>query len=139
MLNLILILLAVVSAILFTVMIISFVSDTKKRNQYSECIGTIERIWKRKSPGERSNQQIISPIISYTVGGEKYEIVGTSYSTNIEIGEEVVVLFNEGNPSKAMMKKGLYFTSFVSGIVGLAFATAFIVMSALKYAGLISF
>ncbi len=139
MLNLFLIILPIVSAILFTVMIISFVSDTKKRNHYRECTGTIERIWKRTSPGEPSNHQIISPIISYTVCGKKYEIVGTSYSTNMEIGQKVVILYDEDDPAKAIMKKGLYFMSFVTGIVGLAFTAAFIIMAALKYAGLISF
>ncbi len=49
---------------------------------------------------------IVSPIISYTVHGKKYEIVGTSYSTNIKIGQNVAILFDEDDPSKAIIKKG---------------------------------
>ncbi len=120
-------------------MIISFVSDTKKRSHYIEYMGTIERISKRTSPGEHADRQIIFPIISYTVCGKKYEIEGIGCSTNVKIGEKVEILFYEDDPSKAIVKKGLYFTSFVTGIVGLAFTAAFIIIAALKYAGLIPF
>ncbi len=137
--NLILTLLAIASVIPFVVMIVSFVRNTKKRKRYSECVGTIVRIWKRPSPGERSNQQLVSPIVSYTVHGKKYEMVGTTYTTNIKIGQEVVILFDKDDPSKAIMKKGLYFMPFLSGIAGLGFTAAFLIVAALKYAGLISF
>ena len=139
MLNLVLVILAIVSAILFTMTIISFVSSTKKRNHYRECMGTIVRIWKRESPGESANQQIISPIISYTVCGKKYEIVGIGYLANMKIGQEAAILYDEDDPSKAVMKKGLYFMSFITGIASFTFAAVFIIMAALKYAGLISF
>lgn len=139
MLNLILTLLAIMSGILFIVMAVSFVSDTKKRNHYRECTGTIERIWKRDSFGESSNRQVISPIISYTVCGKKYKLIGTRYSADMKIGQEVAVLFDEDDPSKAIMKKGLYFMSAISGLVGLGFTVGFIIIAALKYAGLISF
>lgn len=139
MLNLILTVLAIVSGISFTVMIVSFVNSTKKRKHYSRCMGRIQRIWKRRSPGGPANQQLISPIVSYTVCGKTYEIVGTSYSKKIEIGQEVVVLFDENAPSKAIMKKGMYFMSVLSGIVGLAFAVGFLILTALNHVGLLSF
>ncbi len=102
-------------------------------------MGTIVRIWKRESPGESANQQIISPIISYTVCGKKYEIVGIGYLANMKIGQEAAILYDEDDPSKAVMKKGLYFMSFITGIASFTFAAVFIIMAALKYAGLISF
>lgn len=122
------VLLAGVSLILFTVMIVSFVGDTRKRNHYSECTGQIERIWKRRNPGDDPGKTLVSPIVTYTVNGETFEFVGTSYSPKMKIGQEVVVLYEKENPSKAVLKKGLYFTSVVTGMVGLSFTVAFIIL-----------
>lgn len=137
--NFILILLAIVSAILFTVTIISFVSNTKKRKRYSECTGTIVRILERSSSFDHSNSKVLSPIVSYTIYGKQYEFEGFGYSTKMQIGQEVIVLFDEDDPSQAIMKKGLYLAPFVTGIACAAFTTAFFIMAALKHAGLLSF
>lgn len=134
--NWILVILAALSATLFTISICSYVGDSKKRKKYKECIGTIDRIWRRRSS---SNHDIISPIIFYTVCGKTYKLIGTHYSKDMEVGQRVAVLYDPDDPSKAIMTKGLYGMSFGTGIVGAAFTVGFIVIAVLKHAGLLLF
>ncbi|WP_461813089.1 hypothetical protein [Faecalimonas sp.] len=140
MINIILIVLVIVSIILFMVAIVSGIKDTKKKKYYIKCVGRIDRIYKRKVIGSRQeNRYVISPVILYTVRGNQYELIGTYYSKNMKVGQEATILYEENNPNKAIMEKGLYRTSFVTGIVGIAFIIAFSIIAVLKYVGGIRF
>ncbi len=140
MVHLIMLALGIVSAILYTVAICSYIGDRKKRRAYSRCTGTILRIIKQRSklhPGE--NRSVLLPVISYTVGGKSYEILGGTCKKGMEAGQQTAILYDPEEPSKGVMDQGMYMVSIITAIVGLAFTVALIVVAVLTHMGLIRF
>lgn len=140
MVHLIMLALGGVSAILYMVAICSYIGDRKKRRAYSRCTGTIQRIIKQRSkfhPGE--NRSVLLPVITYTVGGKTYEIVGGTCKKGMEAGQQVTILYDPQQPSKGAMDQGMYVVSLITAIVGLAFTLALAVVAVLTHMGLIRF
>lgn len=138
MIDLILVILAVASVILYVVTVISIVGDTRKRKNYSECTGVIQNIWKRRRPGDEPGRYIVSPIIIYTVNGMNYKVVGDCYSTKMQVGQRIQMLYDRAAPSKAVVKKTLYVTPLITGLVGAAFTFAFVFIVLLRSIGIIT-
>ncbi len=119
--------------ILFTIMTISIVKDTKKRKTYRECTGRIEKIKVRKQKGSASAKSYLTPLISYAVNGQTYQYAGTYATGKMEVGQEIQLLYDPEHPEKACSKKGLYYVAFVTGLVGVIFTAVLVMMSVIVY------
>lgn len=140
MLDLIWILLVVVPMILFVVTVTLIVNGAHKLENYTECAGIIVRFYEATSPASTDfGKKAISPVVSYTVNGRKYEFIGHYCSTSMKVGQKINILYNHEDPSKATIKKGLYVAPMITGALTLLFTLALVIFVVLKNKGLISF
>lgn len=128
MLNMILVLLVIVFLILLSVTIVLIINGSRKLKSYDECEGTIEELREYRTMHQKSGERSFSPIISYTVNGQKYECVGNYGSTSMKIGQKISVLYDPEEPSKTTVKAGVYVAPLITGILSLACALALIIV-----------
>lgn len=131
----------IVPIILLIVTIFLIRNCKNKINQYNECVGTITGFYKNTSAIRHGSSEnvAISPIVTYTVNGETYEFVGNYYATTMKVGNEVNVMYNKQDNSKAVIKTGIYFAPLITGALTLFFIIPIIVYVILKSKGLINF
>lgn len=139
MLHLIFIVLVLVSLILLIVTVALAVNHTRKMKHYAECTGIIERFWKRKSPLQDAGKSLISPIVSYTVDGKNYTLVGNYCTRDMKVGQEITLLYDTNDPSEATVKRGLYVAPLITGALTVFAIFAVCIFIALKLSGLIVF
>lgn len=130
-----------VPIILFVVTLILIVNGNNKMNKYNECIGTIVRFYENTSELRVGSYETkaVSPVVSYSVNGRTYEFTGNYYSTSMKVGQEVKVLYNKEDNSKATIKTGIYFAPIITGGLTLLFILPIIIYLVLKSKGIISF
>lgn len=130
-----------VPIILFVVTLILIVNGNNKMNKYNECTGTIVRFYENTSELRVGSYETkaVSPVVSYSVNGRTYEFTGNYYSTSMKVGQEVKVLYNKEDNSKATIKTGIYFAPIITGGLTLLFILPIIIYLVLKSKGLISF
>lgn len=106
-----------VPIILFVVTLILIVNGNNKMNKYNECTGTIVRFYENTSELRVGSYETeaVSPVVSYSVNGRTYEFTGNYYSTSMKVGQEVKVLYNKEDNSKATIKTGIYFAPIITG------------------------
>lgn len=126
--------LLVVSLILFIVTVILLVSANSKKKDSYECTGIIVDFYKSNTLADfnSSRTYTISPIVSYSVDGKTYEFIGSFYSTNMKVGQEVKVLYNKDNPADAAVFSGLNLAPIITGLIALVFLLPPIVYFLLK-------
>lgn len=138
--DLVLMLLIAVPAILFAVTVALIVNCALKMKHYMKCTGVIAGFYEGTSPvGSDFGEKAISPIISYTVDGQKYELIGNYCSTMMKEGQNIDILYNKEEPSKAVIERGLYFAPAITGGLTLLSAFALIIFVMLKSKGLVVF
>ena len=130
-----------VPIILFVVTLILIVNGNNKMNKYNECTGTIVRFYENTSELRVGSYETkaVSPVVSYSVNGRTYEFTGNYYSTSMKVGQEVKVLYNKEDNSKATIKTGIYFAPIITGGLTLLFILLIIIYLVLKSKGIISF
>ena len=130
-----------VPIILFVVTLIFIVNGNNKMNKYNECTGTIVRFYENTSELRVGSYETkaVSPVVSYSVNGRTYEFTGNYYSTSMKVGQEVKVLYNKEDNSKATIKTGIYFAPIITGGLTLLFILPIIIYLVLKSKGIISF
>lgn len=130
-----------VPIILFVVTLILIVNGNNKMNKYNECTGTIVRFYENTSELRVGSYETkaVSPVVSYSVNGRTYEFTGNYYSTSMKVGQEVKVLYNKEDNSKATIKTGIYFAPIITGGLTLLFILTIIIYLVLKSKGIISF
>ena len=130
-----------VPLILLIVTVLLIVNGRKKLKKYNECKGMIIGFHKNTSEiGLNAYEhKAISPIISYVVDGERHEFVGGFYSTTMKEGKEIDVLYDKTDPSKAVVKTGVYFAPIITGALAVFFIVPIIVYAILRSKGLVVF
>lgn len=116
----------VVSIIFVVVAAIVFVVDLNAQNNSEECVGTIVGFDIDVSGADGDISKF--PIVSYSVNGQDYKFVSNYYSSSMEAGDDVEVLYDRDNWSDATIKSGLFFIPIVFGIIAIVFGIVAIVM-----------
>lgn len=96
------------------------VHGTRKVKSCNECTGIIEEFHETRTPAYEPGKVMVSPVVSYTSNGRHYEFVRNYYSTWMKVAQEITILYDSEDPSKATIKKGLYFAPMITGILALA-------------------
>lgn len=130
-----------VPIILLVVTLVLIVNGNNKMNKYNECTGIIVRFYENTSELRTDSYETkaVSPVVSYSVNGRTYEFTGNYYSTSMKVGQEVKVLYNKEDNSKATIKTGIYFAPIITGGLTLLFVLPIIIYLVLKSKGIISF
>lgn len=130
-----------VPAILLVITIGLIVNLNIKIAKYKVCQGTIIGFYENTSELRVGSyeKKAVSPIVSYTVNGHTYEFVGNYYSTSMNIGQQVNVMYSKADASKATIKSGLYFAPAITGGLTILFILPIIIYIVLKSKGLINF
>lgn len=131
----------IVPIVLFIVTLILIVNGNNKMNKYNECSGTIVRFYENTSELRVGSYETkaVSPVVSYSVNGKTYEFTGNYYSTSMKVGQEVKILYNKEDHSKATIKTGIYFAPIIMGGLTLLFILPIIIYAVLKSKGFINF
>lgn len=139
MLKFIFVLLIFVSLILLIATVLLIINGAGKLKNYSECMGVIEGFRENKGNLQEIGERSFSPVISYTVNGQKYEFIGDYGSTMMKVGQKISILYDQEDPSKATVKQRLYFAPIITGALTLFSTLALVIFIILKSAGLIHF
>lgn len=140
MLNLIFVILIAVFAVLLTVTVALVLYGSRKRKNYNEATGVIVKFRVGTSPAASEiGEKRFSPIVSYTVNGQNYEFVGNYCSTGMKAGQKIDLLYNPEEPSKAIIKKGLYVAPMITGALTLMVVLAIAILLVLKSKGIVNF
>lgn len=141
MIDLFLILFGVVEIILLSVTVGLTLNSRRKLKTHSECTGTITgfHISRARGGSGSGSTKRISPIVTYSVNGRHYEFIGNYYSTTMKEGQEIKVMYNNDDYSKATIKTGLYFAPLILGALTLMFAFALAICVVLKSKGVFFF
>lgn len=135
--EIIFVLLFITVLVLFIVTL--FLVDKKKNTlkDYGSCTGLIIGFDKNTTETRLGDyeSEAISPIIFYTVDGQKRQLVGNYYSTNMKRGQIVELLYDKNDPSKVVIKKGLWLGPVITGSLAAFFCLSLIVCSILNYLG----
>lgn len=131
----------IVPIVLFIVTLILIVNGNNKMNKYNECSGTIVRFYENTSELRVGSYETkaVSPVVSYSVNGKTYEFTGNYYSTSMKVGQEVKILYNKEDHSKATIKTSIYFAPIIMGGLTLLFILPIIIYAVLKSKGFINF
>lgn len=131
----------IVPMILLVVTILLVFNCKNKISRYNECAGTIIGFYENTAEMHLDSYEhkAISPIVQYSVDGKSYEFVGKYYSTTMKVGDEVEVMYDKDDASKATIKTGLYFAPIVTGALTLLFILPIIIYIILNNKGIISF
>ena len=124
---------ALVAAVLLIVTIILVSNGSKRIKNTNECTGVITGFYTDTSNMflDDYERRRISPIISYTVEGKSYEFVGNYYDTTMKEGQNVKVLYDKEDCTKASIKTGVYLAPIITGALTVLFgilASAFIIV-----------
>ncbi len=128
----------VVSIILLIITLFLVVHDVIKYHDANECQGTIVDFYGKsvENISDNDDGESISPVVLYEVNGKKYKLIAHYYSSNMEIGQQVDVLYDEDNHAKATLKAGLYFTPLLTGGMSLFFGLLAALYSFMKRKGI---
>lgn len=123
MLNVIFSLFFVMAIILLAITAILYGVEIKKKESYKEYIGVITDFYKDTNIAMLNDYDntLISPVIEYEVDGEKYKFKGNYYNTNMKKGDEITILYDVNDYSKAIIESGLFFAPIVTGVIGITF------------------
>ena len=140
MMNVIFSMIFVVSIILLVVTVILIIRGTKKISTHNECNGTIVKLYENSVAGVVRDYETVavSPIVNYEVDGKTYEFIGNYYSTSMQVGQTVRVLYDPKNPSIASIKNGIFFAPIVTGTLTVVFLTISVVYFIVKINGIIN-
>lgn len=113
----------VVSLILAVVTVCLLVNGVNKKNNFVPGQGKIIGFDEKVSDGfsESESSVSMSPIIEYTVDGQNFEFVGGYYSSSMKVGDSIDIMYNKNDLSKAIVAKGLFFGSIITGALSLFF------------------
>ncbi len=78
------------------------------------------------------------PIISYIVDGKSYEFEASFFSSTMQIGQEIPLMYAKENPSDVIIKGGLYIAPIITGSMTLVFGIVVIVFAILKKTGVLA-
>ena len=115
-----------ISLVCLILTIILFINSNNTINNSEECIGTIVD-FDRTSSGNSKRT-----IVSYEVNGQKYEFVSNFYSSGMNAGGRVEVLYNKNDYSDATIKSGVYIGPMITSIFTGAFSIPAIIMFILR-------
>lgn len=141
MISMLLKLYTIVPIILLAVTIFLFFNCKNKINRYNECVGTITGFYENTTENRVGSYEnkAISPVISYSVNGHSYEFIGNYYSTTMKVGNEITVMYEKDDASKATIKTGLYIAPIITGSLTLLFILPISIYVILKNKGIINF
>ena len=128
----------IIPIILIIIGVSLFVRSYRIYSGYKKTDGTIIDFYVNKSPVNLDDNvhYAVSPIVSYTAEGREYERKINFYHTGMEKGDKVELLYNPDDPSKAVIKSGLFFAPLIVtgiGIVLLIIQTVFAKVFMLKH------
>lgn len=131
----------IIPIVLLTVTVLLSINFRSKTSHYSECTGIITGFYENTTENRLGSYEnkAISPIVSYSVDGKAYEFIGNYYSTSMKVGNEVNVIYDKNNVSRATIKTGLYFAPIITGSLTLLFLLPIIIYFILKSKGIINF
>lgn len=131
----------IVPLILLIVTVILIVNSSNKLKHYEQCTGVITGFYENKSAVrvDVGETKAVSPIVSYQVDGRQYQFTANYYSTNMKVGQEVKVLYNMDDHSKASIQTGLYVGPLITGCLTLFFIIPVVVFAVLRSKGILNF
>ena len=140
MLNFIFSVLLVASFVLVIVTVALAISGAKKNATFQECNGRIIDFYENSSRAylDEYESVSISPVVEYTVHGTRYEFVGGYYSTDMKIGDDIIVLYDPFDPADATIKSGTIFAPIITGMIAAIFLILATVYFVIKSKGLIN-
>lgn len=111
----------VLPCILITVTIFLCYNTYNKMKNYTEIEGEIMDFSKSRTNMRMGGEPAysVSPIVEYTVNGQKYKYAGNFYSSSMKKGNKVKLMCDENNPEKVVIKTGLFFFPAIVGIMSL--------------------
>ena len=115
---------------MLVITIILYIHSIRKLKIYKETEGTIID-FKENTMKMRLNSyenKAISPVVSYRVGENEYEMLGNYYSTSMKKGDKVKILYNIENPSKSTIKNRLYLAPLILSILTICSFVIFIII-----------
>lgn len=129
-----------IPVILWGVTIFLIMRGRNKIKNCNECMGTIVDFHITKPLFSKPGQLLaISPIVLYVVNGQRYQFYGNYYASTMKVGQEIKVLYNKYNFSKATIKTGLYFAPLVTSVLAFVFTSISIIIEVLIYNNVINF
>lgn len=106
------------SAFLLVILSVFELSYHKKVKSYQETNGTIVDLL----GGFGGTGHRIIPLINYEVDGNPHEFKSDYYSTDMNIGDNITILYDKNNPDEAVVKESLYFLPSIFGFTSAVFA-----------------
>ena len=140
MINLIILLFAVVSAILFAITIGLVVRQRYKNKSHNECTGIIVDFLYSSDymiGDPRRDKFTISPVVSFSVDGEEYKFIGSYCTRSMKAGQQVPVLYNKKDPTIASLKPGLHVAPIITGVLAFGLILPVVVFVVLRHEGII--
>lgn len=123
---------ALAAICLYAVTLILLRRAKRIRSRCSTCTGTIirfEKDWDTHMTRDHHGPRI-TPILTYMVDGRVYETKADYYATNMRVGNQLELLYDPADPSKATTSRGGRLAALITG--GLAvFFTCFVALMAL--------
>lgn len=123
---------ALTALCLYGVTLMLLIRAKRTRSRCFPCMGTIIRFeedWNTHVPGEHHRRRL-TPIVAYMVDGRVYETKSNYYATGMRVGQQLKLLCDREDPSKATTSGGVRLAALVTG--GLAvFFTVFTALLAL--------
>lgn len=131
----------IIPIVLLIVTVCLIVNSKNKLERYHECVGTIVGFYENTAETRLNSYEskAISPVVSYSVDGVSYEFIGKYYSTTMQEGNKVSVMYNKNDPSKAAIKTGLFLAPLITGALTLLFVLPIVIYIVLKSKGLVNF
>lgn len=107
----------IIPTIFLIITIVLIIRLLKRNKEYVESVGTITDFYKNTSAIFLDDYETvaISPVVTYEVNGKKFEFIGNYYSTTMNVGDKIKIMYKRNDPQKATIKKELNFAIIVLG------------------------
>lgn len=124
--------------VLTFISVLLYINAVKKKIHYLRCYGKIIGFHENTAEVRLNSYEnmAISPVIEYKVSGDTYSFIGSFCSTSMKIGDEVNVLYNVNDYSKAIMEKGIFFGPIITSSLSLFFLIIVIILYFLTINGI---
>ena len=128
---------SIVVAVLLVVTVYLIMDTQDKLEKYCDGIGEIVGFYEKKDMYDEEEINTY-PIISYVVDGKSYEFKASYYSSTMQMGQEIPLMYAKENPSDVIIKGGLYIAPIITGSMTLVFGIVVIVFAILKKTGVLA-
>lgn len=132
--NFIIALFSIVVTVLLVITIYLIMNTQNTLETYSNGTGRIVGFYEKKDMYDEEEINTY-PIISYVVDGKSYEFEASYYSSTMQMGQEIPLMYAKENHSDVIIKGGLYIAPIITGSLTLVFCIVVIVFVILKKTG----